>query len=100
MIVDTGSAGSVVSLRFLQDIDMEIDKPSNIYMIDINGERRKPLGMVSNLPIEINGQIIPIDAIVTGATSYCALVGNDWFSKNFFLVDWFLLIHHIHTNSY
>ena len=81
LIVDTGSAGSVVSLKFLQEIDMEIDKPSNIYMININGEKRKPLGMVSNLPIEINGNIIPIDAIVTEATSYCALVGNDWFTK-------------------
>ena len=60
---------------------MEINKPADILMININGEKKRPLGIVNNIPIEIHGEVIPIDAIVTESNSYTVLVGTDWLAK-------------------
>lgn len=81
LIIDTGSAGSIISLALLKDLDMEITKASRTVMVNVNGERRRPLGAVSEIPLVVMGQIIPMDAIVTDANSYSAIVGNDWLRK-------------------
>jgi hypothetical protein len=81
LIVDSGSAGSIISLALLKDLDMEITKASRTVMINVNGERRRPLGAVTNVPLNIMGRIIPMDAIVTDANSYAAIVGNDWLKR-------------------
>jgi hypothetical protein len=81
LIVDSGSAGSIISLSLLKDLEMEITQASKTVMVNVNGERRRPLGAVTNLPLKIHGCIIPMDAIVTDANSYSAIVGNDWLRK-------------------
>src|SRR4051794_2970819 len=51
-------------------------------MINVNGERKRPLGEVLNFPITIQGITIPADiVVVTDALTYSAIVGNDWLSK-------------------
>src|SRR5579864_1624979 len=50
-------------------------------MININRERKCPLGEVLNFTITIKNVTILIDAIVMDATTYSAIVGNDWLSK-------------------
>ncbi|PKC53209.1 hypothetical protein RhiirA1_479763 [Rhizophagus irregularis] len=50
-------------------------------MINVNGERRRPLGEVLNFPVTVKGMTIPIDVVVTDATDYSAIVGNDWLAK-------------------
>jgi len=57
-------------------------------MVNVNGERRRPLGVVSDLPLKIKGCIIPMDAIVTEADSYAAIVGNDWLRKTKAVLDY------------
>ena len=81
LIVDSGSAGSIMSLSLLKDLDMEITSASKTVMINVNGERRRPLGAVSDVPLKVGGCIIPLDVIVTQADSYAAIVGNDWLRK-------------------
>jgi len=81
LIIDSGSARSIMSLNLLKDLDMEITQASRTVMINVNGERRRPLGAVSDIPLEIAGQIIPFDAIITESNSYSAIVGNDWLRK-------------------
>ena len=88
LIVDSGSAGSIISLSLLKDLDMEITKASKTVMVNVNGERRRPLGAVSDIPLKIQGRIIPMDAIVTDANSYAAIVGNDWLRKTKALLDY------------
>jgi hypothetical protein len=43
---------------------------------------------VSDLPLKIKGCIIPMDAIVTEADSYAAIVGNDWLRKTKAVLDY------------
>ncbi len=81
LILDSGAAGSIVSCRLLEDLKIRIDRPSTTMMINVNGERKRPLGEVSNFPITIQDITVPIDVVVTEADSYSAIVGNDWLSK-------------------
>ncbi|GES92855.1 retroviral-like aspartic protease 1 [Rhizophagus clarus] len=73
LIVDSGSAGSIMSLALLKDLQMEITRASKTVMVNVNGERRRPLSAVSAIPLNIMGRIIPMDAIVTDADSYAAI---------------------------
>jgi len=88
LIVDSGSAGSIISLKLLKDLDMEITQASKTVMVNVNGERRRPLGAVTNIPLNIQGCIIPMDAIVTDADSYAAIIGNDWLRKTKANIDY------------
>ncbi|PKB96255.1 hypothetical protein RhiirA5_404483, partial [Rhizophagus irregularis] len=88
LIVDSGSAGSIISLSLLKDLDMEITKASKTIMVNVNGERRRPLGAVTDIPLKIHECIIPMDAIVTDANSYSAIVGNDWLRKTKAVLDY------------
>jgi Reverse transcriptase (RNA-dependent DNA polymerase)/Retroviral aspartyl protease len=88
LIVDSGSAGSIISLSLLKDLDMEITQASKTVMVNVNGERRRPLGAVSDIPLKILDCMIPMDAIVTDADSYAAIVGNDWLRKTKAVIDY------------
>ncbi|GBC47626.2 hypothetical protein GLOIN_2v1869520 [Rhizophagus irregularis DAOM 181602=DAOM 197198] len=88
LIVDSGSAGSIISLSLLKDLDMEITKASKTIMVNVNGERRRPLGAVTDIPLKIHECIIPVDAIVTDANSYSAIVRNDWLRKTKAVLDY------------
>ena len=37
LIIDSGSAGSIISLSLLKDLGLEIDRPSNTIMVNVNG---------------------------------------------------------------
>ena len=52
-MLDTGSLSNVVSKALLDKLEIEIDRPAQSAMIDINGNRTVPLGIVTNLQIEI-----------------------------------------------
>ena len=78
LIVDTGSTSSVISKPFLDSIGRKIDEPSTINMMDINGGKKRSLGKVKNLPINIKGTYILIDMDVSEAKAYAVIVGNDW----------------------
>ena len=75
-------------MALLKDLDMEITQASKTVMVNVNGERRRPLGAVSDIPLIIQGQVIPMNAIVTEADSYFAIVGNDWLRKTRALLDY------------
>ncbi|PKB97166.1 hypothetical protein RhiirA5_384851, partial [Rhizophagus irregularis] len=81
LIIDSGAAGSIVSCQLLKDLKIPIDRPSTTMMINVNGERKRPLGEVLNFPITIQDVTVPINVVVTEAESYAAIVGNDWLSK-------------------
>jgi len=89
LILDSGASGSIVSCQLLNDLGLGIDRPSTTVMINVHGERKRPLGEVTNFPITIQGITIPVDiVVVTDAQSYSAIVGNDWLSKVNALIDY------------
>ena len=57
-------------------------------MVGINGEKSKALGEVKQLLIRIQGQVLLANIIVSEATGYNLLVGNDWLTKYQAVLDW------------
>ena len=88
LILDSGSSGSVISKQFLEKVGRKIDQPSHVNMIGINGEKQKALGEIKSLPIVVQKQLLPVNVIVSEATSYDILVENDWLTKYRAKLDW------------
>src|ERR1043165_6212495 len=88
LIIDSGSAGSIISLSLLKDLGLEIDRSSNMMMVNVNEKRRRPLGVVTKISLNVKGRIIPFNAIVTEANSYSAIVSNDWLRKTKTKIDY------------
>ena len=88
LILDSGSSGSVISKQFLEKVGRKVDQPSHVNMIGINGEKRKALGEIKSLPIIIQQQLLPVNVVVSEATGYDVLVGNDWLTKYQAKLDW------------
>ena len=76
ILIDTGSVGSIVTKRFFQTINRDIDGPTTTKIIDVMGRQSALLGMVKQLEITVNGITIPENAIVTEALEYNILLGN------------------------
>ena len=81
LILDSGSAGSVMSKAFLQQLGRKIESASMITMINIQGGRSRPLGWVTNIPLQLDNVEIPISVDITESTDYYIVAGNDWLSK-------------------
>ena len=78
LIIDSGASGSIISKSFIDDHGITIERPSNVTMTNINGERRVPLGAIDNFPISVGTITAPIKVDVTEAKTYSVIAGNDW----------------------
>ncbi|CAG8536577.1 12926_t:CDS:2 [Dentiscutata heterogama] len=81
LILDTGSSRSLVLHEFLKRIGKDINKLSTQNLVDVYEQRKHLLGVVEDLPIEINRIKIPINIEVTEAWDYTVIVGMDWLAK-------------------
>ena len=78
LILDSGSSGSIISKSFLEKLNRPIEAPSHINMIDINRGHIRPFRKVTNIPIQLDGVIVPIDADVFESKDYFIIAENDW----------------------
>src|SRR5581483_10376509 len=78
ILIDSGAIGCIISKHFLDSAGKQIDAPANIKIIDINGKRTSPLGIVYQVPIRIGEIETPMDMIVTESREYNVLLGNIW----------------------
>src|SRR2546421_2432127 len=81
LVVDTGASGSVAGKQFLDNHRIQIDRPSSITITNINGEQRRPLGAIDQLPVTVETIEVPIKIDVTESEAYSVIVGNDWLRK-------------------
>src|SRR5215216_6321515 len=88
LIIDSGSTGCIISLKLLKDLDMKITQVLKTIMVNVNAEKRRPLGAVTKIPLKINNHIIPFDAVITEAESYAAIVENDWLKETQAIIDY------------
>jgi len=78
-IIDTGSSGCIISKQCLDQLKRKIEESSNVSLIGINGQRHRPLGIVRNVQVTLNGkQLVEIVMQVTEATNYELILGVDW----------------------
>ncbi|CAG8747730.1 6573_t:CDS:1, partial [Dentiscutata heterogama] len=57
-------------------------------MLNVNGEKRRPLGEVENLPVKIGEYSLSINVVVADTDIYSVIVGNDWLSKAKAKINW------------
>ena len=78
ILIYSGAIGCIISKHFLENTGKQIDALANIKIIDINGKRTSPLGIVYQVPIRIGEIETPMDMIVTESREYNVLLGNIW----------------------
>ena len=76
VMLDTGSYSNVVTKMFLDQMGIEIDAPVTSKIIDINGQKKIPLGKVKNVKLRINNDEWDVEMIVTESTNYNVILGN------------------------
>jgi len=88
LILDSRSSGSVITSQFLERIGRKADRPSDVNMIGIYGDKKRALGEIVQLPITVKNVEFPIDVVISEAKDYDIIVGNDWFAKYQATLDW------------
>ncbi|KAG9303532.1 hypothetical protein G9A89_018428 [Geosiphon pyriformis] len=88
LILDSRSVGSIITRQFMDQLGRQVDRAASTRIITTDGATKIPIGEIDNLPIKINGIIVPIKVLVMEATQYQPLVGNDWLFKINVTFDW------------
>ena len=76
-IIDSSVSISMISYQIVKELGLKIDTCSSSLILSATGPSIRPLEIIKNLPIEIEGITIPLDVEVMDATSYSLLLGND-----------------------
>ena len=78
ILLDTEAVGCIISKQFLDKIGKPIEAATNVKIIDVNGDRSSPLGIMRQVPIKIRGLETKADMVVTDSKEYNVLLGNTW----------------------
>ncbi|KAG9304648.1 hypothetical protein G9A89_020212 [Geosiphon pyriformis] len=88
LILDSGSAGSIVTLQLVNQLGFKVDRATTFQIITADRSTKLLYGKIDTFPFEINGIIIPTKVLVMDATQYQTLVENDWLTKANTTLDW------------
>ncbi|KAG9295505.1 hypothetical protein G9A89_013534 [Geosiphon pyriformis] len=88
LILDSGSAGSIITRQLMDQLDCRVDQAVSARIITADGTTKTPISEIDDFPFEVNSIMTPIKVLVMEATQYQALVGNDWLSKANATLDW------------
>ncbi|KAG9307176.1 hypothetical protein G9A89_017004 [Geosiphon pyriformis] len=88
LILDSGSAGSIITLQLVNQLGFKVDRAATSQIITADGSTKLPYGEINSFPFEINGIVIPTKVLVMDATQYQALIENDWLTKANTTLDW------------
>ena len=80
-IIDSGASISMIAHKAVKELGLTIEKASNSLIVPAVGTSTRPLGIIKDLPIEIDHITIPLTVEVVDTTSYSLLLGNDWNQK-------------------
>ncbi|KAG9303808.1 hypothetical protein G9A89_018705 [Geosiphon pyriformis] len=100
LILDSGSAGSIVTLQLINQLGFKVDRAVMSQIITADGSTKLPYGEIDSFSFEINGIVIPTKVLVMDATQYQVLVGNDWLTKANATLDWTIQELLINYNSH
>jgi predicted aspartyl protease len=78
ILIDLGAMGCIISKRFLDQVNKDIEAPTNIRIVDVTRQKTASLDMVRNVPIQMRDIKVQVDMIVTNSLEYNVLLGNEW----------------------
>ncbi|KAG9303103.1 hypothetical protein G9A89_005061 [Geosiphon pyriformis] len=88
LILDSGSAGSIITYQLIQQLQKTVDRPAQTVIVTANSMKKTSVREIDNFPFTIDGITIPVKVLVMDALQYQALVGNDWLLKANANLDW------------
>ncbi|KAG9305508.1 hypothetical protein G9A89_006478 [Geosiphon pyriformis] len=88
LILDNGSAGSIITYQLMQQLQQTIDRPAQTVIITADGMKKTPVEKIDNFLFTIDGITISVKVLVMDAPQYQALIRNDWLLKTNANLDW------------
>ncbi|KAG9295794.1 hypothetical protein G9A89_009023 [Geosiphon pyriformis] len=88
LILDSGSAGSIIIYQLTQQLKRNVDRPAQIVIITTNDIKKTPVGEIDNFPFTFDRITILVKVLVMDAPQYQALIGNDWLQKANANLNW------------
>src|SRR5437868_14205854 len=76
-IIDSGILISMISYQIVKELELKIDTCSSSLILSATGPSIRPLEIIKNLSIEIEGITITIDIEVMDTTFYSLFLGNN-----------------------
>ena len=76
-IIDSGASISMISYQIVKELGLKIDTCSSSLIVLATGPSIRPLEIIKDFSIEIEGITIPIDIEVMDVISYSLFLGND-----------------------
>jgi predicted aspartyl protease len=80
IIIDTGAATSVITNKLRKELDIPIQKGSNIRFVLADGNKIAALGR-TEVKIQINSKKIPIEVEIMDSKEKYIIIGNDILKK-------------------
>ncbi|CAI2189289.1 5612_t:CDS:2, partial [Funneliformis geosporum] len=81
VMIDTGAVGCIITKSFLDSVNKEIEASTNVQIVSVTGAKTAPLGKMFKVGVKIGKFEIKEDMIVTEASGYNVLLGNDWITN-------------------
>ena len=81
VMIDTGAVGCIITKSFLDSVHKEIEASTNVQIVSVTGAKTAPLGKMFKVGVKIGKFEIKEDMIVTEASGYNILLGNDWITN-------------------
>jgi hypothetical protein len=81
IIVDSGSSISIISKRFADYLKRKPNQASTKRITGIHGDQRASLGVITDVPVDIEGVIVSTEMEVIDTTAYTLVLGNDWLTR-------------------
>ncbi|KAG9298024.1 hypothetical protein G9A89_018852 [Geosiphon pyriformis] len=99
LILDSGSAGSIITRQFMDQLDCRVDCTASARIITANEMTKTSIGEIDDFPIEVNSIIVPIKVLVIEAIQYQPLIGTPKSSNLARIVDTHGYQPHVATSS-
>ncbi|KAG9292789.1 hypothetical protein G9A89_006350 [Geosiphon pyriformis] len=88
LILDSGSAGSIITYQLIQQLKKNVDRSAQTVIITADGMKKTSVGEIENFLFTLDGITIPVKVLVMDAPQYQALLGNDWLQKANANLNW------------
>ncbi|KAG9307168.1 hypothetical protein G9A89_016996 [Geosiphon pyriformis] len=74
LILDSGSAGSIITYQLMQQLKRNVDRLAQTVIITADGIKKTPVGEIDNFLFTLDGITIPVKVLVMDAPQYQALL--------------------------
>ncbi|KAG9298311.1 hypothetical protein G9A89_002799 [Geosiphon pyriformis] len=88
LILDSGSAGSIITYQLMQQLKQNIDRPAQTVIVTADDIKKTSVGEIDDFPFTIDKITISVKVLVIDASQYQALIRNDWLLKANTNLNW------------